>query len=402
MNKVLDGIMVIELATHGACPSAGRILSDWGARVIKVEAPNGDFARQSGQNFNVPVEESMNPHFDLLNDGKESIAIDLKSEQGKEVMGRLLKRANVFLTNMRSDALMRLGLDYENVNQNYPYLIWAHLTGFGNVGPRAASPGFDTVAYYAKTGMMLDFAEKDTPPINAPYGVGDLSAGSTLAGGIAAALFKQEKTGRGSKVTISLYGQSIWAMGIVLQSVYHGAVYPRSRKAAKVPLNNCYQCADGEWIYISVLQYDRYFKEFCKVIGCEDLIQNDKYNTFTQGTKHNEELIEIISDAFLKHTSEEWKTILAKTDLAYDTIDHMEDVLHDPQAEMNHYVNKISYDNGKSTVIVAPPVHMGDYPGMKSVHSPKLSENAESILTEIGYDKASIDAMFLKNIAVKP
>jgi len=248
---------------------------------------------------------------------------------------------------------------------------------------------------------MLDFAEKNTAPINAPFGVGDLSAGSTLAGGIAAALYQKARTGKGSKVTISLYGQSIWSLGIVLQSIKHGAQYPKSRTEAAVPLNNSYQCADGEWLYISVLQYDRYFKEFCTAIERADLIDDTRYNTLTEAKKHNKELIEIISESFKRHTLSEWMKRLDATDIAYNQINHIRDVLYDEQALVNNYINTVQYEDGNESVTVAPPLTIGSQEPIRAIRGPKLSENAGEILASIGITEDEIEELYEEGIVVR-
>lgn len=400
MNKPLKGIKVIELASHGAVPSCGKALSDWGAEVIKVEPLFGDFGRKSGQNFGVPMSEGVNPHFELLNGNKKSICLDLKNAEGYEVLMKILKDADVMITNYRQGALDKLKLDYNTIHSRFPGIVFGHLSGFGTEGPIAAQPGFDTVSYFARTGYMIDFAEKGTPPINAPFGVGDLTAGGTLAGAIGTALFNRERTGEGEQVEISLYGQSIWGLGIVLQSVKHGVIYPKTRKEATVPLNNCYQCRDGEWIYISVLEYDRYCNALFRLIDRDELCEDKRFNNAAGGEKNNKELIKILDDGFKLYNRDEWREKLEEADIAFDYINHMNDVLNDEQAQANDFIVNLKYDNGVETVIAQQPVRFGSGGVSEHVMAPKLGEQSEEILAQAGYSKDEIDMFIEKKITL--
>lgn len=392
-TRPLEGIRIIEMASHGACPSSTRILTDWGAEVIKIEPFAGDAARGSGMTFGVPVEDVMNPHFDMLNMGKKSVALNMKTEEGKAVMDKLLRTANALVTNFRTGSLGRMGLDWEHFHEKYPGLVWAHLSGFGEEGPAAANAGFDTVAYYARSGAMIDFAENGEAPLSPPFGVGDMSAGSSLAGGIAAALFRQLRTGEGSKVTISLYGQSIWAHGLIFQGVANGVRYPKSRRSTRLPLNNTYKCSDGEWLMISVLQYDRYFRQFFTMIGREDLIDDDRFNTMEAAEKNNTELISIIDEAFRGKTREEWMKLLKEADIAHDKINHLTDAIEDEQALVNGFLYYNDYPDGRRAMMAMPPVQVGEAVEPKKGTGPALGGDTEDVLTGLGYSREEIEKL---------
>lgn len=400
MNTPLKGIKVIDLSSHGAVPSCGKVLSDWGADVTKVEPASGDAARFSGNNFGVPVSDEMNPHFELLNGGKKSIVINLKTEKGQEIINRMLETADILITNYRQPALVKLKLDYETLSERHPGLIWAHLTGFGSEGPAATQAGFDTVAYYARTGALLDFAEKDTAPINAPFGVGDLTTGSVLAGAICAALFNRTRNGKGEKVDISLYGQSIWSLGIILQSVKHGSIYPRTRKEATIPLNNCYCCKDGKWIYVSVLEYDRYCNKLFRLIGREELCEDERYNNRESVKTNNVELIKILDEGFRLYSREKWDELLTEADIAHNDINDLKDVLDDEQALANDFIINYKFPNGEESVIAQTPVRFGNNRTNVHIPAPALSENAAEILTSLGYTDKEIKELAEEGITI--
>ena len=400
MKKPLEGIRVIDMSTHGACPSCTKILANWGADVIKIESLKGDAGRIAGNTFGVQCSEDCNPHFDMLNAGKKSVAVNLKTPEGTEIMDRLLKTGNVFISNVRRASLERMGLGWDDFHRKYPGLVWAHLSGFGEDGPDAGKAGFDTVAYYARTGAMIDFSEKGQVPVTASFGVGDMSAGASLAGGIAAALLKQEKTGEGSKVTISLLGQSVWAHCCVLQGVFNGNEYPKTREAVTVPMNNSYQCSDGEWIYVSVLQFDRDFERFVKTIGRDDLLNDDRFNTDKAARKNNREFIKIIDEEMKKKTSDEWCELFLKADIAFDRIQHLKDVFTDPQVIENNMLFHQNYANGEETVIINPPVQINDYEQPEETFGPEIGRDTVKVLKGLGYQQEQIDSMLESGIII--
>lgn len=206
--ELLKGVRILELTTYVAAPSGGRLLADWGAEIIKVEAtPRGDVTR-----FVVPLPGMKPVAYQLHNANKKSICVNLKTKEGQEIMHKLLATANVLFTNTRTSALKKLGMDYETLHEQYPSLIHAQVTGYGEAGPMANDPGFDNVCYWALGGAMYCSMEKGTAPIIPPSSFGDNNMACTVAGAICAALYKQKCTGEGSKIVTSLYSQALYNM----------------------------------------------------------------------------------------------------------------------------------------------------------------------------------------------
>lgn len=400
MNKPLAGIKCVSLTLAGAGPAATRILADWGCEVVKVESFSGDIGRNSGSVFGLVANEDENAHFEFLNAGTRSLSIDLKTTAGKEVMDRLLAESNAFVSNMRLKALRGMGLDYETVSAKHPHLVWAHLDGFGNAGPDADNPGFDNVAFWSRTGALLDFAEKDTAPLVAPSGVGDFAAGATLAGGVAAALYNQAKTGKGEKVMISLMAQSIWTLSILLQSIgMTGAEYPKSRKTTNTPLANTYKCSDGEWIFIQIMDYDRQFATLCKAIGREDLLQDSRFNTLAGVKKNNKELIAILEEAIGKATLEANMAKMRQFDIPHTKVNHVKDVITDPQTIANHYIYYAKTRNGKQMLMAAPPIKFGSLDAPVHKSAPLLGEHTVEVLKELKYSDEEIKTLIADKAA---
>lgn len=396
--NLLDGVKIIELTTYVAAPSAGRILADWGAEIIKVESvPKGDTTR-----FAVPLPGMKKITYDFHNSNKKSIALDLKSKEGQEIMEKLLEKADVLITNTRGKSLEKLGLDYETLSNKYPKLIHAHLTGFGETGPMADSPGFDNVAYWALSGAMIAAMEKDTAPIIPPSTFGDHSTACTLAGSICAALYKQLNTGKGSKLVVSLYGQALYSMTEPIISIQCSNLdkYPKSR-LENTPLSNTYECKDGKWIMVSCHEYDRYWPYFMKVIRREDLIDNPEYNTFNKGFENSKEVIQILSDGFKQLTRDEAVKLLSENDIPHSIIANVEEVLDSKQAKANLYFHEFTQPNGEKFMEVATPAKFGGITLPKRERAPYLGEQTTEILTSLGYGKDIIEKLKDEGIVIE-
>ena len=273
-NKPLTGVKVVDLTYFIAGPGTARILADWGADVIKVEPSFGDPGRKTGATMTMPVTDDINPLYNTYNANKRGLSLNLKTAEGLEVLYKLLKESNVFISSYRTGALKRLGLDYESLKEKFPHLIWAQVNGFGDYGPAKDNAGFDTVAFWARSGAMLDLAERDTSPLNPIIGFGDATTSCSLAGGIAAALYEQLKTGKGQKVMISLFGQAIWSSSAAIASTQFADEYQKTRKNSISPVINSYRCKNGKWLFLSILEHERYYPILCKLLGREDMIEN--------------------------------------------------------------------------------------------------------------------------------
>lgn len=388
--SLLKGVRILELTTYVAAPSAGRILADWGAEIIKVEpTPKGDTTR-----FAVPLPGMKYITYDVHNANKKSLALDLKTPEGKAVMAKLLGTADVLLTNTREKALKKLGMDYETLSKAYPRLIHAHMTGFGETGPMADDPGFDNVCYWALGGPMVAAMEKDTAPLIPPSSFGDNSTACTMAAAISAALYKQKCTGEGSKIVVSLYGQAIFNMTEPILSIQCSDLdkYPKSR-LENTPLNNTYKCKDGKWIMVCCHEYERYFPYFMRIIGREDLIENAEYNTFAKGNERCREIVGIIADGFGRFERDELNRVLQENDIPHAIVANVYDLMDSQQAKDNLYFNTFSVGDQTFTEC-ATPVKFGGVTLPPRERAPYLGEQSSKILRELGYrDEQIVELM---------
>lgn len=397
--ELLSGVRIVELATYVAAPSAGRILADWGAEVIKVEAtPRGDTTR-----YVVPLPGMKPITYQTHNANKASIAVDLKTEEGRAVMHRLLATANVLLTNTRSQALKKLGMDYETLSARYPGLIHAQMTGYGETGPMANEPGFDNVCFWALGGAMYAAMERDTAPVIPPSAFGDNGAACTMAAAVCAALFKQKSTGEGSKIVTSLYGQALFNMTEPILSIQCSDKdrYPKSR-LENTPLNNTYRCRDGKWIMTCCHEYERYFPLFMKVIGQEDRIDDAEINTFDKGNEHCAEVVALISEGFAQFDRDELDRLLTRYDIPHAILANVPDLLESRQAWDNQYLQAYTLDDGTRMVEPATPVKFGGVTLPPRRKAPALGAQTRTVLGELGYPPEEIERLLAAGVIIAP
>lgn len=385
MNKPLEGIKVVELSTYVAAPGAARMLADFGAEVIKVESPTGDQWRETGRKM-LGTTDDENPVFDVYNTGKKCICLNIKDPAQKETMMKLLERADIFVTNTRAQSLKKLGLDAQTLTEKFPKLIFASIDGFGDKGPDANSPGFDNISFWARSGFARDipYKSEDYYPLGATSGVGDCVTGGFLLAGIMTALYHRTRTGKGDIVSVSLYGAATWVMSSMLLRAdpQYGETFPKTPNFGD-PLTNNYECADGEWVNISVRAYEKDADLMYEVMGIKedvDRIGNVNVKTYYQ---MQDTLIPIIRKAMKKKTSAEWMEIFREKDLVIGKLPHMKDVLTDEQAWANGFVEEITNRNGNKSVIACPPIKMASYTKEPATLAPLLNENEEEVLESL-------------------
>jgi len=394
-QKPLAGVRVVELATYVAAPVCGRVLGDWGAEVIKVESLSGDIWRVYGKNFGVPADDSENPTFDLPNANKRFISLNIKTPAGMDILRKLLAQADVFVTNNRPAPLKRMGLDYETLKKDYPRLIYALITGYGEEGPEAGKPGFDTVSFWASGGFMADM-RIDSPgsyPIYTPAGVADVACGSLLFGGISAALYAREKTGMGDKVSISLFGAAVWMMGVMNMIAQEGYdyQYPRTRYSGK-PVAIPYCCADGEWIMTSILEFDRYVPVLYRALGLDYLLDDPRFNNEAAVNKGENRalLIPILEERFAQESADHWRQVLQAHDIVCDRLVHYREITKSEQAKVNHYIDEVTFNSGHKAWMPRPSVQSENLGVPEYRLSAPVGADTRDVLKDLGYSDDEI------------
>lgn len=395
---LLEGVKVVEVTTYVAAPSAGRLLGDWGADVLKVEAtPKGDVTR-----FVVPLPGMPPIAYQYHNANKKSICLNLKTEEGRAVMDKILEEANVLLTNTRAKSLEKIGLDWETIHEKFPSLVHAQVTGFGETGPMKDDAGFDNVCYWALGGPMIAAMEKDTAPLIPPSSFGDNNLACTMAGAICAALYKQKSTGEGSKVVMSLYAQALYNMTepILSFQASDSDHYPKTRKE-NTPLNNTYLCKDGQWIMICAHEYERYFPLVMDLIGRNELSKDPEYNTFDKGNERAREIIGIIEDGFAQFDRATLDQGLSERDVPHAVVNNVPDLLAEKQAWDNKFLRKFKLHNGKEIIEAETPVKFGGVTEPPRQAAPYLGQQTSEVLKHLGYDEAQIEALKANGVVIE-
>lgn len=398
----LEGIKVVELATVVAAPTAGRMLSAYGAEVIKVESLTGDDYRVAGNFECVVCEDYKNPLFTIQNSGKKLVSIDLKQPDGKKAMLRLLDGADVFLTNVRTGGLQRLGLDYESLHERFPRLVYAHFSGFGPKGPVASNPGFDSTAFWLRSGPMADWQVPGSFPFNPTYAFGDMATSSVLFSGILMALIGRERTGHGTRVDTSLFASGIWcnAVAVVSHQPQFGGKRPLDPLRPADPFSQFYMCSDGKWIGIFDNEYQRDLPKFAKLFGMPDLVENPEYASLSALAESDAivEFVQRLNELFLTRSSGEWREYLSSNNVSCEVMHCIRDVSTDEQALANGYVKELKFKDGLSVMMPRPPVHFSDYEQRDYVPTGRIGEDTDRVFMAMGYTEEEISQLRDKKI----
>ena len=404
MSRPLEGIKVVELSTYAAAPAAGRFLADMGADVIKIEGLSGEPFRTSfGLSVNTPVDEDENPCFQLENANKRSITINLKDPDGKQMLFDLLKDADIFFTNTRINSLKKLGIDYDSIKEQFPSLVYGHVSGYGFKGPDAALPGFDITAFWARGGGIADLAFKGHGPLSTPAAVGDHASTLALVSGLLAALYRAKTTGEGDYVLVSLFGVSVFINGLMITPCQegYGDSYPKDEFYPLTPISHTYNCSDDNMITLTILDYVRDWEKFCTVIERPDLINDERFNTpnAVKGNyEYSKELVQIIKAEMLKHPQAHWVELLTKYDLPFSKAQHFKDIPKDPQALENEYIVPFTFPNGSQKFIPCTPVQFKENVAAPCNRAPYLGEHTTEILKGLGYSDEKIADLIARKV----
>ncbi len=404
-KKLLNGVKVVELATFIAAPAASRFLADLGADVIKIESPRGDQLRYTAHSEGRPLNQRENTTFDLENANKRGIALNLRDERAKEVLFKLLDKADILITNWRPDALKRAGLDYDVLHERYPALVYASVTGYGDEGPDKDLPGFDYTAFFARGGYLGTLYPKGSEPMMVVPGLGDHNVGMNLAAGILAALYSAKQTGQGEMVSSSLFQTAVYNLGIMIQASQYpetGKPFPIDKRESSNPMNNAWLTKDGRYIQTCMPVYDMYYDKLMKAFDREDMIGNERFfpNTNLLDNNATGEMYDFMAENFAKKNVDEWKEILMALDIPFGVAQLWEEVIEDEQAWANNFFYKMKYDNGSEKALVRPPVKFKEMGVSEYKRGPLLGEDGEEILAELGYSSEDIQSMKEEKVMV--
>ncbi len=392
-NAIFDGLKVLDCASFIAAPAAATVLSDFGADVIKIEPPGaGDPYRKLPNLPGYPI----SPHnyawmLDARN--KKSLALDLSKPEGQAILRRLVAETDVFITNFPPAVRQRLGITYDALAPLNPRLIYASFTGYGETGDEANKPGFDSNAWWARSGLMdLVRADEETTPARSVAGMGDHPCAMTLFSGIVTALYKRERTGQGSHVKTNLMANGVWASGVLAQAKLCGAQFQprRSRTQALNAVVNHYRCRDGRWIILSLLSEERQWPTLVRCLGREDLIADPRFATMADRHARSQELIKVFDEIFATRDLAEWRAILDGSGLIFGVVGILDDIPQDRQMRENDVL--IPFE-GDTMLTINSPIWIDGSDKSPPRHPPKVGEHSDEVLRAAGYAEDDIRSL---------
>ena len=388
MTRPLEGIRVLEVAMYGFVPSAGAVLGEWGADVIKVEhAVTGDPQRGLRQTGLLRVEGDPNPNIEHANRGKRSIGLDMSTPEGKEVLLDLARSADVFLTSFLPGHRTKFGIDVEDIRAVNPKIIYARGSALGPRGEESVKGGYDMTAFWCRAGTARTITPPEMPGMIGPPGpaYGDTISGTNLAGGIAAALLKRERTGEASVVDVSLLGSGLWAMGHTVALTNHlgermEAFPPGVHGSPINPLVGLYPTADDRYISFVMMQPTKFWADVCRHMELDELVDDPRFGTVEAIAENTAAANEILTEAMKKRPLVEWSerfaTLLGPWAPVQDTLQAAEDA----QVRANEYMVQAG-----ELELVANPVQF-DVAAPHTGPAPGFAEQTDEILLELGLD----------------
>jgi len=390
--NIFSGLKVVDFASFIAGPSAAVILSDFGADVIKVEPPSGDLWRHGHQIPPQPQAKDAYP-WHLANRNKRGMTLDLKSPSAQSVLERLVRWADVFIVNTPHPARKKLKLEYEDVVQWNPRLIYADLTGFGEKGPDATLPGFDITAYWARSGLLSMTRDAGSPPTWPVAGSGDNATAVGLYAAIVTALYRRERTGKGSYVTTSLLAEGVWSASVFIQAALCEANFFGLHDRAH-PANaalNVYRASDGTW-FVLIVMPDK-LAAVAKAIGRPDLLTDPRFSDPAKLMANMPQLTAILDQIFSSQPMSHWYEVFNGVHVTFGAVREPKEVVNDPQLRANDIVVPLEGAGGKLTSTISSPIQVHDVPKVPAKRAPEIGEHNEEVLKELGFDAKAIDGL---------
>ena len=398
MDHLLEKITVIDCASYIAGPAAATIMSDFGARVIKIESPDiGDSYRSLLRLPGLPESDENYPWI-LTSRNKESLALDLKFKEAHVILHKLIKKADIFITNYPFPIRAKLKINSEDILKENKKLIYASLSPYGEKGHEKDKTGYDATAWWARSGLMHAVrSNSNSEPNSSVPGMGDHPTASALFGAIMMALYKREITGEGSEVSSSLMANGLWSNGIYNQAALCGANFlENTGRGTKGALAEKYKCKDGRWFILVMLNEEREWPLLLRCLKREDVNDDKRFNTREGRAKNSLELMTILDEEFLSKDWGQLKELFEKSGVTFGSISEPYDHINDKQIADNEFFTK--FTDKEDLLTVDSPIFMKNEKKRKPQTAPEIGEHTIQILEELNYDKTEIEKLENKKI----
>jgi crotonobetainyl-CoA:carnitine CoA-transferase CaiB-like acyl-CoA transferase len=391
-DNIFSGLKVVDLASFIAGPSAAVILSDFGADVIKVEPPAGDLWRHGHQIPPQPQAKDAYP-WHLANRNKRGMTLDLKAASAQPVLEKLVKWADVLIVNTPHPARKRLKLEYDDVAKWNLRLIYADVTGFGELGPDAELPGFDITSYWARSGLLSMTRDAGAPPTWPVAGSGDNATAVGLYSAIVTALYRRERTGQGAYVTTSLLAEGVWSASVSIQAALCEAKFYglHDRKNPANAAMNVYRAADDTW-FVLIVTPDK-LAAVAKAIGRPDLLTDPRFSDPAQLMTNRPALTAILDEVFAQHAMAHWYQVFNGIHVTFGAVREPQEVINDPQLRLNDIVVPLEGAGGKLTSTISSPIQVHGVAKVPAKRAPDIGEHNEELLKQLGFSATEIDGL---------
>lgn len=389
MQHLLEGIKVLDVATFLAGPAAATIMADFGAYVIKVEPPGGDAYRKLVSGYHVPY------HWLLTGRNKKSLVVDLSKDAGRELIHQLIAKVDVMTLNFLPNQLEKFKLEYDRLKAINSRLIYAHITGYGTEGAEANKRAFDITGWWARSGLMDFIRDKGQRPLAPAPGMGDHCTATALFGAIMAGLFRRERTGEGAYVSTSLVANGVWANGMALQGVVAGFDLGERRQQTGYPgpLAGSYECADGGFIVLTMLNGEREYPQLVRALDCESWLSDERFATLSLVDANKADFYAVLKARLLELPLAEVILRLERACVTHSQVKPMGAIPFDEQLKLNDVIIPTQDTTGDYDLTINSPIFVREAPKRSPTRAPEIGADSLNVLREFDFAEDHIQEL---------